>query len=86
MSIYVLEHQEKWNGTGYPRKLKGNNISIQARMIALADAYDAMTSKRPYRETMTKEQALAEIRKFSGTQFDPTLAETFIQMILRKEL
>ncbi|PKM57003.1 MAG: PAS domain S-box protein, partial [Firmicutes bacterium HGW-Firmicutes-3] len=75
-----------WNGTGYPRKLKGNNISIQARMIALADAYDAMTSKRPYRETMTKEQALAEIRKFSGTQFDPTLAETFIQMILRKEL
>ncbi len=86
MSIYVLEHQEKWNGTGYPRKLSGENISIQARIIALADAYDAMTSKRTYRETMTREEALAEIRKFSGIQFDPNLTETFIKMILKNPL
>ena len=86
MSIYVLEHQEKWNGTGYPRKMSGNSISIQARIIALADAYDAMTSKRPYRETMTKDQALVEIKKYSGTQFDPQLSETFINMLLRNPL
>ena len=86
MSIYVLEHQEKWNGTGYPRKLSGNNISIQARIIALADAYDAMTSKRTYRDTMSKDQALTEIKKFSGIQFDPNLTEAFINMILKNPL
>ena len=86
MSLYVLEHQEKWNGTGYPRKLSGNDISIQARIIALADAYDAMTSKRTYRETLSVEQAVEEIRKYSGTQFDPSLTEPFIDMILNKGL
>lgn len=77
---YVLEHQEKWDGTGYPRGIKGEEISLQARIIAIADAYDAMTSYRTYGKEKTKEEAIEEIRRCSGIQFDPKIAEIFIKI------
>lgn len=78
---YVLKHHERWDGKGYPGGFKGEEISIQARIIAIADAYDAMTSDRPYRKGMPTEDALKEIERCSGTQFDGDLAKIFINMI-----
>ena len=77
---YILEHHERWDGKGYPRGIGGDEIHLQARMIAVADAFDAMTSERPYRETNSREEAIAEIRANSGTQFDPAIAEVFAGM------
>src|SRR5665647_3065244 len=79
---FVLQHQEKWDGTGYPRGLKENQISMEARIIAIADAYDAMTSARTYGEVMTEEKAIAEIKKHAGTQFDPEISMIFIEKVL----
>lgn len=78
----ILEHHERWDGKGYPRGIKGENISLQARIIAVADAYDAMTSDRPYKDTISREEAIAEIKNKSGTQFDPVVAKVFSGMIL----
>jgi putative nucleotidyltransferase with HDIG domain len=77
----VLQHQEKWNGTGYPKGLKDIQISTEARIIAIADAYDAMTGVRPYGSVLSKEEALQEIQRCEGTHFDPQLAERFIDMV-----
>lgn len=74
---YVLAHHERWDGGGYPRGLAGEAIPLQARIIAIADAYDAMTSDRTYRRAMTREAALREIVRCGGTQFDPRLTEVF---------
>jgi diguanylate cyclase (GGDEF)-like protein len=82
LAEYVLEHQEKWDGTGYPRNLKGEEISINARIIAIADAYDAMTTERTYSHALTEEEAIEEIKKCSGTQFDPEIVNTFIENVL----
>jgi diguanylate cyclase (GGDEF)-like protein/putative nucleotidyltransferase with HDIG domain len=78
----VLHHHERYDGQGYPAGLKGEEIPYLARMLAVADAYSAMTSDRPYRLALTKEQAIAEIRANKGTQFDPEIAEAFIQHCL----
>jgi len=78
---YILEHHEKWDGQGYPKRLKGEEISLQARIIAVADAYDAMTSERSYSEAISKEEAILEIQKCSGTQFDPQIAKIFTENI-----
>jgi putative nucleotidyltransferase with HDIG domain len=80
---YVLQHQEKWDGTGYPRGLKGEEISISARIIGIADAYDAMTSLRAYGKTLSENEAIAELEKCSGTQFDPDLVATFLKTVLK---
>lgn len=85
IAIHVLQHQEKWNGKGYPKGLKGEEISLQARVIAIADAYDAMTGNRTYRTELSEEEAIAEIRRCSGTQFDPDIARVFIEKVLGKE-
>lgn len=84
MADYVLSHHEKWDGTGYPRGIKGNEIPLQSRMIAIADAYDAMVSYRTYRLSKTKEEAIEELKKYAGTQFDPELVGIFIKLVLNE--
>jgi HD-GYP domain-containing protein (c-di-GMP phosphodiesterase class II) len=75
---YVLFHHERWDGGGYPAGLKGHAIPIEARILAIADAFDAMISPRPYRRALTHEHALAEVEHGAGTQFDPLAAELFV--------
>jgi HD-GYP domain-containing protein (c-di-GMP phosphodiesterase class II) len=74
-------HHERWDGRGYPLKMKGNEIPIIARIIAVADTYDAMTSDRSYRRALPHEVAVAEIERCSSTQFDPEVAATFTENI-----
>lgn len=80
ISDWLKTHHEKWDGTGYPSGLKGEDIPLTARIIALADTYDAMTSTRSYRQALTHEEAIAEIERCSGSQFDPVLAKKFIEV------
>jgi HD-GYP domain-containing protein (c-di-GMP phosphodiesterase class II) len=72
---YVLLHHERWDGSGYPCGLGGRSIPVEARLLAVADALDAMTVPRPYREPLTREEALAELERGAGSQFDPQLVE-----------
>jgi len=81
LSEFVLEHHEKWDGSGYPQGLKGEAIRIEARMIAICYAYDAMLTLRTYREALSGEDAMKEINRCAGSQFDPVIAETFAKMI-----
>jgi len=74
---YILFHHEWWDGSGYPLGLRGRSIPVEARLLAVADAFDAMTSPRPYRHTLTQARALHEVERCAGTQFDPELAELF---------
>ena len=76
---YVLYHHERWDGTGYPSGKAGEEIPVEARVLAVADAFDAMTSDRPYRSALTHEEALAEIERCAGTQFDPKIARVFLE-------
>ncbi|MEI6602227.1 MAG: HD domain-containing phosphohydrolase [Clostridia bacterium] len=82
---FVLSHHERWDGTGYPRGLIGEKICLQARIIAVADAFDAMTSDRPYRKALNIEEAVLEIKKNAATQFDPNIAGIFIEKVLNKQ-
>ena len=77
----VLQHHEKYNGTGYPCGTQGDDIPYLARVLTLADSFDAMTAKRPYQKSKTFNEAFAEIRRCAGTQFDPILSEQFIAAI-----
>ena len=81
---FVLAHHERWNGGGYPKGLIGNNIPLQSRMISIVDSYDAMTSERAYKSNLTQDEAIAELKFWSGQQFDPELVEIFIQEVLKK--
>jgi diguanylate cyclase (GGDEF)-like protein len=74
----VLHHHERFDGTGYPHGLKGEEIPLGARIVAVADAYHAMVNQRPYKQALTHEQALTELRRHASTQFDPTVVEVFI--------
>jgi diguanylate cyclase (GGDEF)-like protein/PAS domain S-box-containing protein len=78
---WILYHHEWWDGNGYPSGLRGEEIPLECRILAICDAYDAMTSDRPYRQTISHGDALAEIKKFAGTQFDPALVTLFIEML-----
>lgn len=82
LARYVLEHQERWDGKGYPKQLAGEEISVQARIIGVADAYDAMTCDRAYRKGLSVAEAVDEIKKCAGTQFDPHVARVFIEKVL----
>jgi diguanylate cyclase (GGDEF)-like protein/PAS domain S-box-containing protein len=84
MSEYVLAHHERWDGNGYPKGLKGEKIPLQSRIISIVDTYDAMTSERSYRKALPEETALEELRKNSGSQFDPKLVMLFIEKVLSK--
>jgi putative two-component system response regulator len=77
--IFASSHHEKWDGTGYPRGLKGNDIPLLGRIMAIADVYDALTSVRPYKKAFTHDEAVRIIVEGSGTQFDPVLAEVFVK-------
>jgi HD-GYP domain-containing protein (c-di-GMP phosphodiesterase class II) len=76
---YILSHHERWDGTGYPQRRKGEDIPLLSRILAVADAYDAMTEDRVYRKALTKDEALEEIKNNAGTQFDPLIAKKFIE-------
>lgn len=81
LSEYVLSHHERWDGTGYPRQMKGEEIPLISRIISIADALDAITAGRPHKLRQSFEQALEEIRKNAGTQFDPVIAEKFLDRV-----
>ncbi len=80
----ALEHHEKWNGTGYPKKLKGNEISLEGRIISIVDVFDALTSKMPYKDAWPLEKAFKLIKDEAGEHFDPNLSEVFLS--LRNEI
>ncbi len=82
VALTVRSTHERWDGNGYPDGLKGEQIPFAARMIAICDAYDAITSERPYRHASTSERAVDELRASAGTQFDPELVELFIDRAL----
>ena len=75
---YVLLHHEHWDGNGYPCGLRGRSIPAEARLLAVADAFDAMTSLRPYRPARSHGDALAELERNAGSQFDPAMVEAFL--------
>jgi diguanylate cyclase (GGDEF)-like protein/putative nucleotidyltransferase with HDIG domain len=77
----ILHHHERWDGSGYPEGLKGEEISIQARILAIADSFEAMGSARPHRPALPLEEAVKELRQGAGTQFDPYLVEVFISIV-----
>ena len=85
MAEYILEHHERWDGKGYPKGLKGKEISLEARIIAVAESYDTMINNGIYRTGLNEEEAIAEIKRNAGTQFDPEIAQLFIEKVLKKE-
>jgi len=84
IAAYILAHHERWDGTGYPKGLKGEAIPMAARIIALAESYEAMTGEQLYRRPLSEKEVLAEIQRNSGTQFDPEIARIFIEKVLRQ--
>lgn len=83
IASYVLSHHERWDGLGYPKGTKAEDIPLQSRIVAVVDAYDAMVSERPYKKSLTKQQAMDELRKNAGTQFDPNIVDACIEAISR---
>lgn len=77
---YVLYHHERWDGTGYPQGLKGTDIPIEGRLLAIADTVDAILSNRPYRRANVPEKVIAELLEFRGVQFDPDLVDAFVNL------
>jgi HD-GYP domain-containing protein (c-di-GMP phosphodiesterase class II) len=80
----IRHHHERWDGKGYPDGLAGEQIPMLARIVSVVDAFDAMTSKRAYRDAMSREEALAELKKNSGEQFDPRALEAFLKVVEKK--
>ena len=78
---YAFAHHERFDGLGYPRGLKAEEIPLFSRIICVADAFDAMTSERVYKKSLSKEEAINELLKNKGTQFDPDLVDAFIKSL-----
>ena len=81
IALEVLSHHERWDGKGYPRGIRGEEIPLLARLISIVDAYDVMTNGRPYKSAMSKKEAVEELENCAGTQFDPELVKVFIEKI-----
>lgn len=79
----ILTHHERWDGSGYPLNLKGDEIPLIARIVSVADAYDVMTTNSIYKKALSKEEAIEELKKYSGTQFDPEIVKVFIEYLER---
>ncbi len=82
---WILKHHEWWNGSGYPLGLEKEDIPLECRILAVADAYDAMTSNRPYREALPRATAVAELERCAGIQFDPYLIKQFVEMVEQQQ-
>ena len=82
MADYVLAHHERWDGTGYPNGIKNDTIPLQSRILHIAEAYDDMTSPRIFHTPLSKKEAIAELQKNAGLQFDPELIPIFIEKVL----
>jgi diguanylate cyclase (GGDEF)-like protein len=78
---YILKHHEWWDGSGYPLGLAGEEIPLESRIMAIADAYESTTGGRPHRKAVSREEALKELRKCAGSQFDPDLVEKFVETV-----
>jgi putative nucleotidyltransferase with HDIG domain len=86
-AVQVIQyHHERWNGSGYPAQLSGTNIPILARIFAIADAFDALTSQRPYRESLPTEVAIEHLRTQAGILFDASIVDIFERLIVSGEL
>jgi HD-GYP domain-containing protein (c-di-GMP phosphodiesterase class II) len=82
----VLHHHERWDGRGYPEGLEEEEIPLGSRILFVADAYDAMTSDRVYRGKLSHEDAVAELERCAGAQFDPTVVQVFLEGLEQTEL
>jgi two-component system response regulator RpfG len=80
-AVIALAHHEKYNGTGYPKRLQGNEIPLSARIVAVADVYDALTTSRPYKSPWSSEDAIDYIREQNGEHFDPQCTKAFLDKI-----
>src|SRR5207237_9553309 len=84
LAPFVRHHHEYWDGNGYPDALRGEDIELEARILAVCDAAEAMASDRPYRKGISLNEIIAEVKRCAGTQFDPTVAEAFIKVAERE--
>ncbi len=80
---YTLAYRERWDGKGYPNGIAEKEIPLVSRIIAVADAFDAMTGERTYRQPLSEKQAVEELRKYAGTQFDPVIVKIFTEKVLK---
>ncbi len=78
---WILKHHEWWNGQGYPLGIEGEDIPVECRLLAIADTYEALIRVRPHRKALSHAEAVAELRRQAGTQFDPKLLEKFVEML-----
>jgi HD-GYP domain-containing protein (c-di-GMP phosphodiesterase class II) len=81
----IAQHHEWFNGSGYPQGLAGENIDLHARILTVADCYDALVSDRPYRKGLTAQEAIQLLQRTSGTQFDPQIIKVFMQLFSQPE-
>ena len=81
----ILQHHERYDGKGYPYGISGEEITLKARLLAVIDTFDAMLTDRPYRKSLSFDEVIDELRKGSGTQFDPVILKAFLEMIRERD-